>query len=115
MVKKPVKNVKLAKNAKPAKKATPAAVKPVVPAVGSAAIKPVVSAESAQPEQKPEVTKPEVKQPDLNKDNVKQAIAQGKALIKEGKSKADAHAPFTPPSRLKEKRSSLRRSLKARL
>lgn len=34
--------------------------------------------------------KPEPKKTDLNKSKVKQAISQGKALIKEGKSKADA-------------------------
>ena len=34
--------------------------------------------------------KPEPKKVDLNKAKVKQAIGQGKALIKEGKSKADA-------------------------
>jgi len=34
--------------------------------------------------------KAEPKKVDLNKPNVKEAIAQGKAIIKEGKSKADA-------------------------
>ncbi|MGA7194080.1 MAG: hypothetical protein WBW94_10650 [Anaerolineales bacterium] len=85
MVKKPVKNVKPAKNATPAKNAKPANKAPVVPAIEPSAGKVVESTDNTQPEQKPEV-----KKPDLNKDNVKHAIAQGKALIKEGKSKADA-------------------------
>jgi len=34
--------------------------------------------------------KPDSKKPDLNEAKVKHAISQGKALIKEGKSKADA-------------------------
>lgn len=70
---------------KPAKNVTPADEKPVAPAVEPLAGKTVESTENTKPEQKPEV-----KKPDLNKATVKNAIAQGQALIKDGKSKADA-------------------------
>jgi hypothetical protein len=43
----------------------------------------------AEPEQKPE-PRPEPKKIDLDKPTVKEAISQGLALIKDGKSKADA-------------------------
>ena len=70
---------------KPAKNVMPAAEKPVEPVVEQAENKTVDSTDIPQPEQKSEG-----KKPDLNKDNVKNAIAQGKTLIKDGKSKADA-------------------------
>lgn len=61
--------------------ATPAAVtKPVPATTPAAAITPApVTAVAAEP-----------KKIDMNKQSIKDAIAKGKALIKEGKSKADA-------------------------
>jgi len=57
----------------------PAAAKPTVPVAATpvAATKPVPA--TAEP-----------KKIDLNKPSIKEAIAQGKAIIKDGKSKADA-------------------------
>ena len=46
--------------------------------------------ETTEPAAPAPVERPEPKKVDVNKAKVKQAIAQGKALIKEGKSKADA-------------------------
>ncbi len=69
----------------PAKNVTHADEKPVELVIDKGVIKKAESGEPPAPAEKPVV-----KKPDLNKDNVKKAIAQGKALIKDGKSKADA-------------------------
>jgi hypothetical protein len=59
--------------------------KPVELVIEKGEIKKVEPEVQAQPE-----PKAQPKKVDLNKPSVKEAIAQGKAIIKEGKSKADA-------------------------
>lgn len=78
MAKKPVKGKK-----QPVKPSKPEQSKPEQPQVETEKV------ETAAP-QKSEAAAPEPKKIDLNKPVVKEAIAQGQAIIKEGKSKADA-------------------------
>jgi len=72
------------------KPATKAAAK-VAPAVAKpTAVKPTAPVAAPATTTKPAPAATEPKKIDMNKQSIKDAIAKGKALIKEGKSKADA-------------------------
>jgi galactose-1-phosphate uridylyltransferase len=69
----------------PAKKSKKPDVKPAKPAAEQP------TAQAAQPDAAPQSEpQPAAKVVDMSKENVQQAIAKGQALLKEGKSKADA-------------------------